>query len=338
VFTHRRLAPAGAAILLFSATALGQPPSDAPSERSARVTELFENGNRRFDSGDLTGAEAAYEEAWALSQSFDIAANLGAVELDQGKSREAAEHFAFALSTFPAGGASEKRAALSERLETARKKVGTLVVTLDPTEAVLTVDGKEVSPSPHRSWIFVEPGRHRVEATRKGFEAAEQQYVAHAGQIFEVALVLHPAEAPAAAAAQPEPAPSVDGDSDGAPMWPAFVGAGLTLALVGVGVGFTVAGSGAEGDADERRAQLAADGVTCPGGCPELRDLYGDADSAYNTGVVFFVASGVAAAATLSYLFLMPTPTATSGESSARVSPTVGVGPDGAGVGLVGAF
>lgn len=120
-------------------------------------------------------------------------------------------------------------------------------------------------------------------------------------------------------------------------MWPAFVGAGLTLALVGVGLGFTVAGSGAESDADDRRAQLTTEGVTCPGGCDELRDLYGDADSAYNTGVVFFVASGVAAAATLSYLVLMPS---SSGDSraQARVSPTFGVGPDGAGAGLIGSF
>jgi len=331
------LALVGAASLSLSTLALAQPPSDPSNDRGARVAELFANGNKRFDDGDLTGAEAAYEEAWALSQSFDIAANLGAAELDQGKYREAAEHFAFALSTFPAGGSSEKRAALSERLDSARKKVGTLAVTVDPTEATLTVDGKKPDVSPYRSWIFVEPGRHVVRATRSGFDAAEQPYVAHAGQTFEVSLVLHPTEQAAATAPPPEtPAPS----SEGAPMWPAFVGAGLTLALVGVGVGFTVAGSGAESDAEERRAELAEEGVTCPGGCPELRDLYGDADTSFNTGVVFFVASGVAAAATLSYLFLMPGPSAASTESSeqARISPTLGFSSDSAGVGLLGAF
>jgi len=204
----------------------------------------------------LTGAEAAYEEAFALKRSFDIAANLGAVELVQGRLREAAERFAFALSTFPAGGSSKERAALEERLETARKKIGTLVVTLEPAEATLTVDGTTPDVSPYRNWIFVEPGRHSVEATRSGFEPAEQPYVAHAGQIFEVSLVLHPTEEQMATRAGPQ---KPDSPSNGAPMWPAFVGAGLTIALVGVGVGFTVAGSGAESDADTRRAELVAE-------------------------------------------------------------------------------
>lgn len=329
-------APLGAVILSFGGSVAAQDSAEA-TDADARAAQLFENGNRRFDEGDLTGAEAAYEEAFALKRSFDIAANLGAVELDQGKSREAAEHFAFALSTFPASGSSEKRAALEERLDTSRKKIGTLAVTVDPAEAELTVDGKTPNVSPYRSWIFVEPGRHRIEATRPGFDPAEQEYVAHAGQIFEVSLVLHPSQAPVTAAPQPAPA-DAPSPSEGAPLWPAFVGAGLTLALVGVGVGFTVAGSSSESDADARRSELADQGVTCPGGCPELVELYGDADSAYNTGVVFFVASGVVAAATLGYLFLMPTETPGSVETGASLTPTVGLGPDGAAAGFVGTF
>lgn len=276
-----------------------------PAERAG---ELFRAGNEKFDAGDLGEAERLYEEAWALQKSFDLAANLGAVKLELGKAVEGAEYLSFAMASFPAGGDADKRSALAKRLEQAAGQVGAIRIAVEPADARILIDGQPRSPSPYRQRIFLEPGQHELRVEKEGYRPLTRGLPMSIGQELPLKVELEVAEDDASV--PPPELPPDQGDAaaaGGAPVWPVFVGAGVSAALLGIGVGFTVAGASSASDADSQRDALSADNVSCPGGCTELRDAYADADGLYNTGVAFFVAGGATALATVAYALLRPT-------------------------------
>ena len=71
-----------AAIASAPTAAQAQPPAAAPSDEAS---ELFKKGNEAYKQKKWAEAEKAFEEAFALKQAYDIAGNLGDVELLQGK-------------------------------------------------------------------------------------------------------------------------------------------------------------------------------------------------------------------------------------------------------------
>ncbi len=79
-------------------------------------------GNRAFKEGRFDAAEKAYEAAFALEKGYDIAGNLGAAELAQGKHREAAQHLAFTLRLFPITGDPALRERMKKAFEQCRER------------------------------------------------------------------------------------------------------------------------------------------------------------------------------------------------------------------------
>ena len=77
------------------------PAPDGSAAVASKVGQLFDQAQAAFAKGDKQGAYEAYKAAWALQKSYDIAGNLGNVELKLGMHRDAAEHLAFALDDFP---------------------------------------------------------------------------------------------------------------------------------------------------------------------------------------------------------------------------------------------
>src|SRR5271168_2244413 len=95
---------------------------------AAQVVQLFDQAQDAFAKGDKQGAYNAYRAAWALQKSYDIAGNLGNVELKLGKYRDAAEHLAFSLENFPPTGEEAQQKAMEKRLAEVLKEVGRLHV------------------------------------------------------------------------------------------------------------------------------------------------------------------------------------------------------------------
>src|SRR5688572_14876877 len=102
--------------------ATAQPASDS----GQRATELYKKGNELYDKSKWAEAETMYRAAFELRQSFEIAGNLGDVEMIQGKPRDAAEHLAFALREFPPSGKPPQKEALQKRLREATNMIGTV--------------------------------------------------------------------------------------------------------------------------------------------------------------------------------------------------------------------
>lgn len=83
-----------------------------------------------------------------------------------------------------------QRKAAEAALAAAAKKVATLAVKASEPGAVIGLDGSAMGTSPLAAPLRVEPGKHRVTATKAGFETASEDVEALAGSSYDVALTL----------------------------------------------------------------------------------------------------------------------------------------------------
>src|SRR5688572_6948580 len=69
-----------------------------------RADELFDQGIALYQQQRWAGARAAFLKAWELRPTYDLAANLGHTEKHLGNPRAAAQHFSYALRSWPITG------------------------------------------------------------------------------------------------------------------------------------------------------------------------------------------------------------------------------------------
>ena len=315
---------------------------------SDRANLLFKKGKVAFNAGKYNDALRIYGEAWSLKQSPDIAANLAQTESELGKHRDAAEHFAFALGHLLPSSTDEQQQALAEGLAQEKKEIGTLRVTLEPTDARLSVDEAPVSV-PASGDIFVEPGEHTVAVTREGYEANQQTVRVSKGASQVLWIKLTPLGTPGGTAADPAhqtgntevTLPPVH--SHRRSVVPAVIGGGLAVAGAAVGVVFLVSANSDQKDADQLRASLPG-GSACGAGtpyteeCAALRDKNSDIDRKRTIEIVGFSVAGAAAVGTVTYLLWPHSHSSSRGSLPASLSPTVAVTPVGTHFGLSGRF
>jgi tetratricopeptide (TPR) repeat protein len=293
---------------------MAQPTTD-PNQRA---TELYKKGNEFYDKGKFADAETMYRAAFELRQSFEIAGNLGDVEMIQGKPREAAEHLALALREFPPSGKPAQKEALRKRLRDAASLIGTVKVTVSAPEAEILIDDKPLGKSPIEREIYVDRGDHVIEARLAGHEPAKEKITATTGSTHDVSLTLKKIEAPKP---PPKPVEPVETGSDAPKKKNVIIiigGAMVSVAAVATGIGLTVAANSASDDALAQRkvlfdrkapfcnAYLPSDNITADQ-CKALHEALSDKDSYTNTAVVAYVIGGLAAAGTAVYA-LWPAP------------------------------
>ncbi|MCC6553526.1 MAG: PEGA domain-containing protein [Polyangiaceae bacterium] len=301
---------------LVAAALLGAPaPARAQAaplgaEAAQQADEHFKRGKELYRAGKLREAHEAYRSAWALKQTFDIAANLANAELQLGMKAEAAEHLAFCIRSFPATGAKAQLDRVKAQFEAARKEVAALVVSVTVEGAEVLVDGQPVGRAPLGREVFVMPGPHVVEARLEGYEAARTPVEASAGGTHELGLSPvkeKPAVSGGAAVPGPGSKPRVkEKPEEAPPPSVAIVLGGTAVAVVGLGmgVGFTVAANGKNSDADALRApggDSACLQQPRPSTCDALKEAKGEVDTLTNAAIGGFVVGGVAAVATAVY-------------------------------------
>ena len=268
------------------------PSASAQLPPEDRADELFARGNDAFDKGQLDEAYSLYQQAWALKRTYDIAGNLGQVELKLGKFRDAAEHLDFTLRLFPPTGKSEPREAIRRAFDAARKEVGALVVTVNVEGAKVSVDGKEIGLSPFDAPVFVEPGKRSIEASLEAHLPTRISIDIAKNESRDVGLSLTPKN-------QPPPPPR------NVPLL--ITGFGLSLAAAGTGIGLMIVATDKGTAADTLLRDLVTsdpDGK-CPCGSDaeraRLKSLRQDHDLFFNVAVGMFVGAGVLAAGATAY-------------------------------------
>ncbi|WP_129346045.1 PEGA domain-containing protein [Sorangium cellulosum] len=301
------------------------PAAETDGERAA---PWFQEGLRAADETRWADAEAAYLKAWAITKTFDVAGNLGVVELKLGKPRQAAIYLAFSLRKAPPSTKAAKLDRLRRLIEQAKKLIGVVRARVTPPDAEVLVDGKPLPVEETAEEIFLEPGTHRITARRGGYIEGEKVVTVAAGTAQEVTLAL--AERPAATAAMPPatvlptpsgatPAARVDVVPEARRSWVPVIALGAASAVgLGVAVGFTLAANAASADASRQRAMLRHAGGGCvdvPAEyghlCSNVRDSASRLELRTRAATVAYVTSGALAMGAMAYALWPSARTAT---------------------------
>jgi hypothetical protein len=316
---------------LVAALALAAPPALAAAPDadavSQRATELYKQANALYDEKKLPEAEALYLQAWALKKTYDVASNLGAIELDLGKQREAAEFFAFALREFPAGGKSAAREQLKTRFLLARAQVGARTVEVSPPGAEVLVDGKSTGAAPLLDDLFLAPGTHTIEARLAGYEKATVTLGVAKGSSDKVVLALRAAQGPPPVVTGPNKAILIGGG--------AVAGAAIVTGAVLVGVAAAKGSAVSSLEAQTRQAG-GCSSTTAGGNCAALRSDLSFRQTVGSAGLWTLVGGGAVGIATLVYGLVPGTKTPPPAKTGWGLRPAVG--PGGGGLIVDGTF
>jgi hypothetical protein len=308
--TFLRACIACAAIGICTAAVVPAHAEDTATDAVAtNQRELYDQGNKLYDQKKFAEAEAAYLAAWKVKKGYDLAANLGDVELLNGKARLAAEHLSYALREFPAGGKPALRQQLTKRLAEARQLVLAVHVEVNKPGAEVFVDGQSVGRAPIADDVFVDPAGCTVEAKLDGFVDAREAVSPAKGGAANVKLTLVP---------KPERRSVL----------PAVVLGGVAVVGLASGIGLLAAGGSKRSSAENLFNTILGDKKSCIATaanfdtrCTQLSEMSSSSDTLHNVGVGLLVGGGAAALATGAYL-LWPAPKTTTG-STWRVVPVV---------------
>ncbi len=135
--------------LLFAAPAFADGGESAGE--NARADEYFRQGKAFVKEDRWEEARRAYLAGYKIKRGYDIAGNLGNVELELGLARDAAEHLAYCIKSFPATGTASQLAYVKGRFEEARQKVSALSIQVNVDGAEVFVDGRSIGRSPLRT-------------------------------------------------------------------------------------------------------------------------------------------------------------------------------------------
>ena len=229
-------------------------------ELLAQARDLWREGTKAYRKGKLDRARLLYLSAFRAQRHYQIAGSLGHVEVALGKYRDGAEHVSFYLREtrdLPSSGPRD-RAMLEQDLAAAQARIGVVAITVEPSGAEVLVDGALVGRAPLPDPVFVDPGRHVIEARRDGYRSIVEARELSPGSRAEVALKLAPAAppppppravaAPPRAVAPPAPPlrpvakrPAIPIESVRGTMKDPVVigGAAVTVVAIGVGVALT---------------------------------------------------------------------------------------------------
>lgn len=260
-------------VVVLAAAVLPAKPLRAAGDATAHARSLYVEGVKQQKAGRLAEAREAFAKAFRLKKHFQIAGNLGSVELELKRYRDAAEHLSWALADIQreSKAATEDVNAIAERLRVAQAQVVTLRLKVsllaEPHTAFqLLLDGKAIGSS--AGLAFMPAGRHRLLARSAGAVSLTRSITAQAGESVDLVLDLRPAGAGLAANAERiEKAAQT-----GRPAWPLWGAASMAaVGLVGT-VTFWALNASHGGKADDLAAQIQSDSGQNPHNACDLTD------------------------------------------------------------------
>lgn len=272
---HRGRVRALAAV--FFATAIALSPGSASADEA--TDKAFHEGEDALTAGNFQLAYERFLSLYEKHRSLDVAANLSLAESKLGKTRDAAEHLAFALSVIPATEDPALRTRMEADLAALEKGIGR--IDLDcPAGTTITVGSRVVGVTPILP-IYVDPGDVVITGQREPEGKTTQTVTVGRGERTVVKLAW--SEKPV--------------ETAGPPIWSIGLLGGLAAAGLVVGVaGFVVsAGHGADGD-DALVALRDASAGCGPGGsrCASIQSEFDQQRDFQIMGVVGATAGAAA--------------------------------------------
>lgn len=267
---------------------------DDPLSDTAR--ELFVKGVKAYEHGRWEQCRAALLAAYAIKRHAQIAGNLADCELKLGKNRDAAEHAWFFLQSLRPEAPAERKAGAQAQFKEAQQKVVTLRITVDVASAEVLVDGQSVGKAPLDAPVFVDPGRHTIEALRTEGSASLTVEV-RPGESRDLALVLKKTQGASGSGGVSKPI--------------ILGGAAVTGAALVTGAILAIVAHHKATDADTKLAGLKdlAGTNVCQANAAACEAIDSDRaarDRLANASTGVFIGAGLVGAATLGYALLSP--------------------------------
>ncbi|HKU44765.1 MAG TPA: PEGA domain-containing protein [Polyangiales bacterium] len=177
-------------------------PSDATT---ARARELFQRGVDAYDRGVYYEALQAFQEAYQLRPHPSVRVNIANCYDKLDRPAEAIQAFEQFLGS--GAGSQQQQREVQDALDKLRKRVGRLVLRVQPDGARVVIDNAEERRAPLPDSVLLKAGRHQVSASLDGHETALRVIDIQAEATTELLITLPRLDAPPLAAAAPAPAP-----------------------------------------------------------------------------------------------------------------------------------
>ncbi|MCA9625371.1 MAG: PEGA domain-containing protein [Myxococcales bacterium] len=296
-----RLIPRAFAVAALMATCAASSPVHAQDDPA----DLFRQGQEAYSKGDVKTAYDKYKAAWALKRSYDIAGNLGNVEVKLGRYREAVPHLQFVLANLPVSMDSETREAVTKRTEDlladAKAHVAIVKFSVTPPEATIRVDGAAVE----QNVAVLEPGSHKLELEAEGYDKVDQTLELAAGTTENTVIAMAKSGSGSTADISSSKGDAAADDGPSLPL--IIVGGVVGLGAVGAGIALHVVAAGKGSDADTIRETLADNACRDPvdaeytDACSDLDSLISQQSTFSGAGTGLLIGGGVVLAATAVY-------------------------------------
>jgi len=295
----------------------GPPAKLVAQAMTEKARQLFADGVKAYLQSRWADARASFLAAWSLSQHYTIAGNLADCELKLGMYRDAAQHFAIYVrelakdaSTTPA-----ERKDGEDHYAQARAKVGQADVRVSLPGAEVYVDGKLLGSAPLPDPVFLDPGRHVIEARGDGYPPARAGVEARPGAAQAVTLTL---------ARAPDPAPERRSVVPGAVLG-GVAGAALVsgIAVVAVGAKKHASNTALNQAIAQAHHSCVAGAANFDPQCSTLKDSASAADTLGRAGVGLLVGAGAAAVGSVIYFVWPESKPRAPASGGVRVVPVV---------------
>ncbi len=177
--------------VLVAASAPSRADSPDPSRKEA--ADRFDRGIHMVDSGDLSGALAEFQRAYALVPAPVVIYNVGLVYAAMNRPVDAATALDRALQTREAL-KPEIAAHATEVLREQREKIGQVALKANVKEGSVEVDNVEVAKLPLPGPLDVAAGQHVIGVISRGYAPGRKEVLVPAKASAEIAIDVVPIE------------------------------------------------------------------------------------------------------------------------------------------------
>ncbi len=333
--------PAGGTAAPTAAQA--EPTKEAKEEASRR----FKRGIELFGEGDYRAALIEFRRANELAPNYNVLYNIGNVYFQL-------QDYANALTSFEKyiaeGGSNidaKRRADVEKDIEKLRTRVARVEISTSVPDADVAIDDMPVGKTPFTKPLLVNPGRHRITATKEGRTAAVRTIEVASFDAVNVALdlpelVAKPADTGPVATTIPTATATTPTTSTGpvAPPPPPpksipWAGWGVTGALA---VGAIATGALALSKNSELAELRTVEAGQTPATPQQLQDAASSTGTLALVSDVFTGAAVIAGVVTLVFTLRAPTPPAAASPAKTGFVKRLDLGVSPTGVNLSGTF
>ncbi|MDC0680326.1 hypothetical protein [Sorangium atrum] len=346
----RRARLALAAVVLGSAALLA--PSSAAAQAAGGdptlAQTLFEEGRRLMEAKSYAQACPKLAESQRLRPGTGTLLNLALCNEGLGRTATAWGQFKEALFASKKEGNAAREAFAQEHIDALEPRLSKIQLNAENTPGLLVrVDGGDIPAAALGTPIPIDPGAHEVEATASGYTVWST--TVQVGESADLKAIAIPKLLPVATTSKPAgpQAPPASGGAGGRSgggslQTAGFVIGGAGAAVLGVGAVFGILAAGQASDAEKDEA-LCPEKLCTPEGRKEI-------NAAETKALVSTIGVGVGVAALAAGAVLVLTSGSSRAEGAsaaaarhgsparvhARIVPLIG--PEGGGVGVLGAF